>query len=333
MTFTPILSPSFPLLGLLAIQTVIAFSLAKAPKSCSRPYIGGLATMEFSLLCLVMASAEKSLGLVMFYDMAFLVSRIALGPWWLWMSLEVSGFRKRDAKRLLALISVPVALFSLLIFTNPLHHLYWTATWFEGNSLAVKYGLLRAIDTGYCHFLLTIGSVFFAIGIARHYGNERKRLLLLGVAFSLAWLGDNLYRLGVSLPFGENPLGFLMTVSFLLVGVSALSCGFPRMRAPITENEIEIEAAALGKPGPYGLPDGIPGISERQRGIADMVVQGLTYRVIAERLGISERTVKYHMGQILDKCGLETREQLIALVAARRASLPKPARHECRAAR
>jgi DNA-binding CsgD family transcriptional regulator len=325
MTFTPILSPSFSLLGLLAIQTVIAFSLAKGARSCSHPYIGGLATMEFSLLCLFMASLEKRFSLVMFFDMAFLVSRIALGPWWLWMSLEVSGFRKRDSRRLLALISLPVLVFSLLIFTNPLHHLYWTRTWFEGKSLAVEYGLLRAIDTGYCHFLLTVGSVFFGIGIKRHFGNERRRLLLLGVAFSLAWLGDNLYRLGFSLPFGANPLSFLMTLSFFLVGVSALFYGFPRMRAPITEDEIEIEAAELNKTEREAALDGIPGISDRQRGIVDMVAQGLTYRLIAERLGISERTVKYHMGQILDKCGLETREQLIALVAARRASLPRPA--------
>lgn len=323
MTFTPILSLPFPLLGLLAIQTVIAFSLAKDAKSCSRPYVGGLATLELSLFCLVLSSAEKKSGLVMFYDMAFLVSRIALGPWWLWMSLEVSGFRKRGPRRLLALISLPVVLFSLLIFTNPLHHLYWTQVRFEAGSLAVEHGLLRAIDTGYCHFLLTLGSVFFAMGVARHFGNERKRLLLLGFAFSLAWLGDSLYRLGLPLPLGENPYSSFLTLAFFIVGVSALRYGFPRMRPPITEAEIEAEASPLGAEAETedAAASGLAGLSEKQRSIVGMVVEGLPYRLIAERLGIAERTVKYHMGQILDKCGLETREQLIALVAVRRASL------------
>lgn len=325
MKFTPILSLPFPLLGLLAIQTVIAFSLAREAKCCSRPYIGGLATLELSQLCLVLASAEKRPGLVMFYDMAFLVSRIALGPWWLWMSLEVSGFRRRGSGRLLALISLPVALFSLLIFTNPLHGLYWTQVRFEGGSLAVEHGLLRALDTGYCHFLLALGSVFFAIGVARHFGNERRRLLLLGAAFALVWLGDCLYRLGIPLPLGENPFSFFLTAAFLIVGVSALRYGFPRMRPPITEAEIEGEASSLedgeetGDAAAYGLA----GLSDKQRAIVGMVVEGRPYRLIAESLGISERTVKYHMGQILDKCGLETREQLIALVAVRRADLER----------
>jgi len=47
------------------------------------------------------------------------------------------------------------------------------------------------------------------------------------------------------------------------------------------------------------------------------VAQGETYKEIGAALSLTERTVKYHMGQILERLHLETRAQ--AITYARRA--------------
>ena len=49
--------------------------------------------------------------------------------------------------------------------------------------------------------------------------------------------------------------------------------------------------------------------------ILTLVAQGQTYRQVAETLGIAERTVKYHMAEILDCLHLENRSQVLAYVA------------------
>ena len=56
-------------------------------------------------------------------------------------------------------------------------------------------------------------------------------------------------------------------------------------------------------------------LSPRQMQILTLVAQGLTYRQVAETLGISEPTVKYHMGEILDRLHLENREQVVVYAA------------------
>ncbi len=56
-------------------------------------------------------------------------------------------------------------------------------------------------------------------------------------------------------------------------------------------------------------------LSARQMQILTLVAQGQTYRQVAETLGLSEPTVKYHMREILDRLHLENREQVIAYAA------------------
>jgi len=53
-------------------------------------------------------------------------------------------------------------------------------------------------------------------------------------------------------------------------------------------------------------------LSPRQMQILSLVSQGHTYRQVAETLGIAERTVKYHMAEILDRLHLDNRAQVIA---------------------
>jgi DNA-binding NarL/FixJ family response regulator/anti-sigma regulatory factor (Ser/Thr protein kinase) len=55
-------------------------------------------------------------------------------------------------------------------------------------------------------------------------------------------------------------------------------------------------------------------ISERQWQILELVARGLTYKEIGLALHTSEKTVKYHMGQIMQKLHLKNRSQAIAYV-------------------
>lgn len=55
--------------------------------------------------------------------------------------------------------------------------------------------------------------------------------------------------------------------------------------------------------------------SPREREVLDLVSEGLTNREVADRLFISENTVKYHMKNILDKLHLRNRSQVIAWAA------------------
>ncbi len=57
------------------------------------------------------------------------------------------------------------------------------------------------------------------------------------------------------------------------------------------------------------------GLSARQMQILTLVAQGQTYRQVAETIGIAERTVKYHMAEILDCLHLQNRAQVLAYAA------------------
>ena len=51
---------------------------------------------------------------------------------------------------------------------------------------------------------------------------------------------------------------------------------------------------------------GSEGLTEREREVLALVAEGLTRRAIAERLGISPRTVDYHLNQIFQRLGVNS---------------------------
>ncbi len=53
-----------------------------------------------------------------------------------------------------------------------------------------------------------------------------------------------------------------------------------------------------------------PQLTEREREISELVANGLSNKVIATQLGISERTVKAHLNAVFRKTGLSSRTQL-----------------------
>jgi len=56
-------------------------------------------------------------------------------------------------------------------------------------------------------------------------------------------------------------------------------------------------------------------LTERQLEILEMAARGITYKEVGEALGLTERTVKYHMGRIIELLHMENRAQVIAYAA------------------
>ena len=56
-------------------------------------------------------------------------------------------------------------------------------------------------------------------------------------------------------------------------------------------------------------------LSPRQIQILTLVAKGHTYRQVAQTIGITERTVKYHMAEIMEHLHLKNRAQVIAYAA------------------
>ena len=69
------------------------------------------------------------------------------------------------------------------------------------------------------------------------------------------------------------------------------------------------------RPQPPGLGAGqpktpMPDLSRLEREILSYVVEGLPNRVIAEKVHLSTHTIKFHVGQMLDKVGVSNRTEL-----------------------
>lgn len=57
-----------------------------------------------------------------------------------------------------------------------------------------------------------------------------------------------------------------------------------------------------------------PQLTEREQEVLQLLAGGLSNRTIAERLGISERTVKAHVSNLFDKHGVRNRTELVSQV-------------------
>jgi DNA-binding NarL/FixJ family response regulator len=79
---------------------------------------------------------------------------------------------------------------------------------------------------------------------------------------------------------------------------------------PALARKLLREFARPSAPTPTASPHEL---TEREREVLALLVQGVTSnRELAERLTVSENTVKYHLRNILDKLHLQNRAQVIA---------------------
>jgi DNA-binding NarL/FixJ family response regulator len=62
-------------------------------------------------------------------------------------------------------------------------------------------------------------------------------------------------------------------------------------------------------------PDELKGLTDQERRILSLVAEGLTNREIAERMFLSEKTIKNYVSSLLAKLGMERRTQAAVLAA------------------
>jgi len=97
---------------------------------------------------------------------------------------------------------------------------------------------------------------------------------------------------------------FLSYLSGVMRGEAAISRELAAALLSEFARQARAEEPAAGQAGPELTP--------RQLQILDLVACGLTYKEVANRLSLSEHTVKYHMGEILQRLHLKNREQVVA---------------------
>ncbi|MGH9347297.1 MAG: response regulator transcription factor [Vicinamibacterales bacterium] len=76
------------------------------------------------------------------------------------------------------------------------------------------------------------------------------------------------------------------------------------------------EEAQLASPAPDALVVHEP-LTARERDVLEWLALGLSNRAIAERLGISEHTVKFHVTSIYGKLGVSSRAEAVRRAARR----------------
>ena len=76
----------------------------------------------------------------------------------------------------------------------------------------------------------------------------------------------------------------------------------------------EMPAAAAPRPGSPATRE--PRLSDREREVAELLLQGLPYRDIGSQLFISAKTVEHHVARIRRRLGAESRSELMSMLRA-----------------
>ncbi len=87
--------------------------------------------------------------------------------------------------------------------------------------------------------------------------------------------------------------------------------------APGLVNRILQEFGKQSQTAPGAADYTLAELSSRQRQILDLAARDMTYKEIGATLGLAERTIKYHMGEIVQRLHLQNREQVLAYARQR----------------
>jgi DNA-binding NarL/FixJ family response regulator len=107
----------------------------------------------------------------------------------------------------------------------------------------------------------------------------------------------------------------------LIAGIRAVASGVAVVAPRLTRKLMDAYAEAVPDPAPEGDPR-LAALSEREREVLVAIGQGWTNAEIAERLVLTESTVKKHVGRVLAKLG--ARDRIQAVIVAYDAGLVRP---------
>jgi DNA-binding NarL/FixJ family response regulator len=96
----------------------------------------------------------------------------------------------------------------------------------------------------------------------------------------------------------------------LLFGIRAVDSG-DAVVAPSTTRRLIDRFAPMLPSGAVDIEPDLTGLTSREREVLALIAQGLSNTEIAERLFVSEATVKTHVGRVLSKLGLRDRVQAV----------------------
>ncbi|WP_203580257.1 response regulator transcription factor [Microbacterium hibisci] len=109
----------------------------------------------------------------------------------------------------------------------------------------------------------------------------------------------------------------------LTAAIRAVHRGDAVLAPAVTRRVIERARTAAGAaPSTAAGPDPLAELTEREREVLHAIAEGLTNAEIAQRLYLSESTVKTHVGRVLAKIGARDRVQ--AVIVAHRHGLVDP---------
>lgn len=101
----------------------------------------------------------------------------------------------------------------------------------------------------------------------------------------------------------------------LVCAVRAVATGDGFVSSGLTGALMQVVRAVLPRPR-RDVPRSDP-LTFRESEVLDLVCQGMANREIASALNLSEKTVKFHVSNLLAKTNMRTRAQLIAFAGAR----------------
>ena len=142
-----------------------------------------------------------------------------IGPLWLLLALETSGIRSRRISVLLACLFAEAFVLLAMVWTNDLHHLFYSSMALEkrGN-LSVSllgHGPLYWLNIVVLNACLVAADIVLLVRAVKAPGPYRKQAAMLFAASLFPWSGMLLFQAGVS-PYGLDIAPFFLTASGLL---------------------------------------------------------------------------------------------------------------------
>lgn len=171
------------------------------------------------------------------------------------------------------------------------------------------------VSVGYCGFDILAWTM-----VAFHsYASPNRPVKTVAVAMTCeqagillgALLGKSLGLVGLDAS-GTSVVMTALAMTAMAVLVTYTEYG-SRMWGLLVETSLGQEVPSAGKDAPEALVERF-GLTKREGEVAALFLQGRSMGYIAEKTFVSENTIKTHVQHIYRKCGVHSKQELIALV-------------------